>query len=87
MNLSATKTFAFPGATIRVASDHHNTAKQCPCCWHGSYAGFHGIRISIAKNSYMFGIFQVGGGGSGPPAPPPPLDPGMVGAFRTLIKF
>ena len=85
MSLSAIKTFASPGATIRVAREHHNTAKQCPCCWHGNYVVFQGIWISIAKNSCIFGIFHVGEGVW--TSCLPPLDLGMVGALRKLIKF
>ena len=36
-------------------------------CWLGRFVIFQGIRTSIAKKTYIFGIFQ--GGGSGPPDP------------------
>ena len=36
---------------------------------------FQGIPTSIAKEPYIFDIFQGGGGGSGSPVPP--LDPHM----------
>ena len=34
-------------------------------CWHNSFVIFQGIRTRIAKEPYIFVIFQGGGGGGG----------------------
>ena len=46
-------------------------------CWLGSFVVLQGIRTSIAKEHYVFEIFQ---GGSGPPCPP--LGPRMYDIYQ-----
>ena len=55
-------------------------------CWLGSFVIFQGNPTSIAKEPYIFLIFQ--GRGSGPPAlPPPPLDPHMLVKTNSSTSF
>ena len=57
------------GIKIPQSADHHRPASvTCRCwpyieCWLGTFVIFKGIRASIAKNPYIFVIFQGGGGG------------------------
>ena len=56
---------------IPLLAGHHRPASDTPFqwsnieCWLGSIVVFKGIQTSIAKEPYIFVIFQ--GGGSGPP--------------------
>ena len=48
-----------------------------------AFCDFQGVRTSIAKEPYIFVIFQLGGGGgSGPPVPP--LDSHM---YSNLVTY
>ena len=52
--------------------------------WPGDFAIFKGIHTSIAKNPYIFVIFQ--GGGVRTPAPPPPHPSGFARCTHFLME-